>query len=78
MNYIPNNNVFSHLREPVIRALRANDVPSPFKQFEKDFERAQIQNRNWCDCKVCPTCVGRYNAVMDNIADELIIELEEE
>jgi ssDNA-binding Zn-finger/Zn-ribbon topoisomerase 1 len=68
----------SHLKEPFLRSLRANDKPTPFKSFENEFEKAQSRSGNFCSCNTCPNCVGRYNAEMDNLADQLMTELESE
>ena len=68
----------SHLREATLRNFDEGQKPSPFKAFEIEFERAQNQSGNFCSCNTCPTCVGRYNAEMDNLADQLMTELESE
>jgi hypothetical protein len=72
-NYTP-----SHLVETLLRAIRSNDEPTSFAKFEKEFERTQSWNRNMCGCRSCPECVGRYNAEMDNIAEEVLANLGQE
>jgi len=76
-NHIYNNPVMSHLREATIRGFDEGQKPSPFQVFKREFELTQSRG-SFCDCKACPTCVGRHAAAMDNLADELMTELESE
>jgi len=68
----------SHAVEATIRALRANDEPTPFQTFERELNKVRSRNQNFCDCRKCSQCVGRKQAMLDNIADELLVELESE
>ena len=67
-------------QEAMILHLVVENQLTPAQEYKIVWRATLARSRSvrFCECRVCPLCIGRRQAAMDNIADEVLAELEQE